>query len=249
MQRTINIPMFEGFYYSIWSNMIEDEERSQKEWIADQYDIDMDEMEDFGGTQDWNDKAQQAIIEAYADIYIDQIRQYLDLDFHIEGKVEMSSPRYYNYTTDKIYVTVSYDGRECELYNKIIALMDKHRDELQELVRHYHTSYDGFWSFMSNDASEWKKRLGLKDEMYLDYVLLYLLYLENKAKGHYRSYEVGHFKDDMASFVAECIEFPAFEFGPYYDSDQEKFDEFQEKLKAIDKHRAAIAAMPTIPGL
>ena len=84
----------------------------------------------------------------------------------------MTSPREYNYSTDKAYKMV--DNIDLD---KIVDLMFKHKDALSKLIYDNHTSYDGFISFMDNTFNEWVEHIKNADsenELYLSYTLAYL---------------------------------------------------------------------------
>jgi len=61
---------------------------------------------------------------------------------------ELWSPKYYNYDTDAIYVTISPE----ELHDIVKGLDPK---GLAERVKANHSSFPGFVSFISNDIETW----------------------------------------------------------------------------------------------
>jgi len=61
---------------------------------------------------------------------------------------EMTSPREYNFTTDRIFCTVSAADVE-----RLKAELDL--EAMAALVKDHFTSYDGFLSFYSNSYDEW----------------------------------------------------------------------------------------------
>lgn len=60
----------------------------------------------------------------------------------------LNSPREYNFTTDRIFCTISEDD-----VRRILSLVDS--DALAALVRDTFTSRDGFISYYSPDVAEW----------------------------------------------------------------------------------------------
>ena len=67
--------------------------------------------------------------------------------------VELSSPKYYNFSTDRIFVKIS-----CKFIEELKKKIDKFA--LGKAILEQFTSRDGFISFYSNDVNEW---LGQKE--------------------------------------------------------------------------------------
>lgn len=170
MKAELNFPSFTGFYYSIWdewfdsdwSNFVED--CQQRGMTHLEYD------EDY--RMDYTAK-QMEIVNEYSHYMIKEYNSVLDLDMKLEGKAEMVSPRYYNYTTDKIYRVVDNINLD-----RIVELMIEHKDKLSKMIYDNHTSYDGFISFMDNTFNEWVEHIknaeNEKNELYLSCTLCYL---------------------------------------------------------------------------
>ena len=109
--------------------------------------------------------------------------------------VEMTSPKYYNFSTDKLWADIELkDGWE----DDVRKFMDENADWLRERIKDDWTSYDGFMSFMSNnfdnlthDEDEdywgdkswyWHLFSGQSDrwECYISTIIGYMMYRENK---------------------------------------------------------------------
>ena len=170
MKAELNFPSFTGFYYSIWD-----------EWFDSEWNYEVDYLENERGlihtewdtdyTTDFTAKRLE-IVDAYADFIIEEYNTYLRLDLKEEGIADMTSPREYNFSTDKAYKMV--DNIDLD---KIVDLMFKHKDALSKLIHDNHTSYDGFISFMDNTFNEWVEHIKNADsenELYLSYTLAYL---------------------------------------------------------------------------
>ena len=65
--------------------------------------------------------------------------------------VEMTSPKYYNYETDRLWADVELSEDWME---KVRAFMDENKDWLRDRIKKDWTSYDGFDSFMSNNFDD-----------------------------------------------------------------------------------------------
>lgn len=87
----------------------------------------------------------QGVMQAYAKEYAEQFSREFDIPLEFDS---MESPKYYNFTTDRIFCRVPLDvctRLESELPHN--ALADQARDMF--------TSRDGFISFYSADIDEW----------------------------------------------------------------------------------------------
>lgn len=89
----------------------------------------------------------QDVHTAYCKAYVSAVAQRFELKIKF---AEMTSPREYNFTTDRIFCRISQKE-----VRRIFKLVDKAK--LNELIRARFTSYDGFISFYPNDLSTWPK--------------------------------------------------------------------------------------------
>ena len=112
----------------------------------------------------------------------------------VEG-VEMVSPKYYNFSTDKLYADVELADNWEEVVRSFMA---ENADWLRERIEDDWTSYDGFMSFMSNNFDDlthdededywgnkswyWHLFSGQSDrwECYISTIIGYVMYRENK---------------------------------------------------------------------
>jgi hypothetical protein len=137
---------FEGFYYSVYDIMIDNIIDSE---IEEGY-LENDDNVDY-----------QIIFEAMAQsIFDDIIEIFIDETFGIVGNdfcstniiyEGLSSPKYYNYSTDKLMAEISYNNYSL-IYGKYII-----NDDFVNYVNESSKSRDGFASFyegINNVASE-----------------------------------------------------------------------------------------------
>lgn len=130
----VNLTFFSGFYESIHkSNFDREEENAMENYPESNWD-------------DFNWKYNE--IE-YCKSYVRAVSS--ELGFEMEF-VKMTSPREYNFTTDKIYVSMKLKDI------KEIAKVALNSEEMKKLVKRRFTSRDGFISFYSNDIEEWKEK-------------------------------------------------------------------------------------------
>lgn len=152
MRLDLEVPGFTGFYDGIWG-------QSENEWNA-AHEMKYGEHEDFeslnfiddwGFGPDYEDKVAQLFAKEYAEIVKSNLG--VEMEF-VESYVQ--SPREYNFTTDRIFAVFDLPDYGV-LVKRLMELADlpEYRTKLAALIKKYHSSYDGFMSFMSDDIEEW----------------------------------------------------------------------------------------------
>lgn len=101
---------------------------------------------------------------------------------------EIYSPKYYNFATDEIEFTVTYNKAD------ILKSATKDKENFNKFLKEKYSSYDGFYSFTSNNFEEWEIDFLENIETAVGAVLSYL------------------FKDEEQNFEEYF-----FENVPYYD--------------------------------
>lgn len=175
----IQLPFFDGFYESVYynSDSIYDEfynnEREYKETYGD--DITDDDLDVRF------DEYQKDVCEAFTECFSNLAPSFVtSVEFS-----EMTSPRYYNFETDKVYanITLSDDWRE-----QVLTFMKENKDWLKKRIYDEWTSRDGFMSFMDNNYDEWLHRFeNTEDEIdprYLSTMIGYIM-MTNNEDVHY----------------------------------------------------------------
>ena len=91
----------------------------------------------------------------------------------------LSSPREYNFSTDKVYarVTLSPGWRD-----DVLGFMRSEKRWLRERIWRDFTDYDGYMSFLSNDMDEWVREIEKDDPdpRYVSRMLGYMMFLGDK---------------------------------------------------------------------
>lgn len=144
-QLKIELP-FDGFYESIHDSNIDNEieQHFQYDFEAGD-DREMTEAEAdavFMADVDW-----KAIQCEYAEAYADAFGS----EFELESLKydDMTSPKFYNFSTDRIFCTVDADE-----FNSKIRKAVESDPAWKEYIRERFTSYDGFWSNYSNNIED-----------------------------------------------------------------------------------------------
>lgn len=139
----IEIP-FPGFYNGVLDMMIDDEILSCFDFEGTG-DTDL-VPDDFHMKYNGHD-GMIAIAKIYAGVFQD----YLDTEFNIKIDLpykDMSSPKEYNFTTDRLFCEISEQG-----IKKLRKIASNKR--LGEVIKARFTSYDGFISSYPNNIVEW----------------------------------------------------------------------------------------------
>lgn len=141
MKHLTAIP-FSGFYESSHNAVIDDaiESYFQDENGEPQY------PDNF-----WENFSYGNIFKEYAKLYCDSFNDWFNeltgLDIKLEFE-SLESPKYYNYSTDRIFANISTEDLK-KLNGYVQA------EVLAETIKNRFTSYDGFISSYSNNIEDW----------------------------------------------------------------------------------------------
>lgn len=172
MIRNIGCYYFPGFYESVFNSaddFFDDELEIKDELGMDNIEVEY-EYDDFNK---YKLDVSMKFMEVYIDTIVEELPEAIteDEDFKfemIDDSVWVSSPRYYNYETDRCYCEIKTNIETLEMIKEYTL---KLRGVKRYILDNF-TSYDGFVSFISNDYDYWK-RLPIID--YEDNMLISLL--------------------------------------------------------------------------
>jgi hypothetical protein len=138
---------FGGFYESMWSSGIDDQEESYAEHLAEEHDVPQSDVAEilFKHTKYHDCYAQVA--EDYVSCFKAFINEGLGMKIKLTYN-DMTSPKYYNFETDNVFADLSYPDA-LRLARRV------GRNALRKAAKDMFTSRDGFISFYRNDISEW----------------------------------------------------------------------------------------------
>ena len=151
----LNLGLFKGFYGSLIESYVDQNVDNDLNEMGIEYD-------DANIEYDFNELAKDIFDYSKYELYS-------DLDFISNMKFkELTSPKYYNYSNDKIYFDCDIDKEK--FIDWLIELTTEGED-IWEMVANeiieIHTSCSGFISFHSNKTKDWIKDLmkfDLEDE-------------------------------------------------------------------------------------
>jgi hypothetical protein len=172
----IVVPCFPGFYNTIYEYHNDDYYSDYLDDLAEEYHIPLDILTAYAERYDIYDidyKAyENTVCENFCDAITDRLQDLLDSDTIKLVYREVISPRYYNYTNDKIEADITYSKKDAEAIDQYIA---DHSDAWKKYLKDHFTSCDGFISFYSNDPEEWDKFDGEIDSVQRRYMLEFIL--------------------------------------------------------------------------
>lgn len=137
------LPLFSGFYYSIWENNIESEEKQIIEYYNEENGTELS-WDDFNWTYDfvsYSKAITEVIMEAIKDEFPGLVVSY---EFE-----ELIQPKEYNFSTDTIYIKLDLDKAV------LLSIIAENREKLTEKIKEKYTSCSGFISWHSNKYEDW----------------------------------------------------------------------------------------------
>lgn len=164
MTETVSIKVpFPGLYHSIIAQELDHVEEREAEYFADERQAEENVPEALRLDQaayaeilyrhsDYK-QAHEAIAKDYCETFEALASESLGFDLGLKFE-EMTSPKYYNFETDRLFATVPFASVE-KLFE--MSKADGHK-ALGKVLAERHTSRDGFHSFYSNDLEEWTEK-------------------------------------------------------------------------------------------
>ena len=144
---------FDGFYNSYISSDIEHQIGQQIEWDIDTFDLNESEqliLVDNYLTVNRSYFYNQ-IAEDYTNFYIDALNERLE-GFTLNAKFSfLTSPREYNFTTDRIFIDIEKN----HAIDFIKYIIKNYKKELEKKIKDRFTSRDGVISFYKNSLDLW----------------------------------------------------------------------------------------------
>jgi hypothetical protein len=129
------LPLFSGFYGSIWDNQDFDGEDEYYDLPSDKY---FDEFVDWAAYHEHIAKQMCSEVEEYLSDFVSNI------EFEC-----ISSPKFYNFENDSIHCEITFDDKVLDEY------LVEHKDKFSEYLKERYTSRDGFVSFFTTDVEPW----------------------------------------------------------------------------------------------
>lgn len=148
--KTVNLN-FGGFYYSIHSELIDS--------MVEMY----EDPNDDGFIKEFDNYSQLHI--DYSKNYVDFINELTDCNFKF---LALNSPKYYNYSTDKI--ECKYTKKDFQLIKKYVKSKNL-QNEVENHIKRITTSVDGYWAFYEYNEVFLPENEGILLQCYLDVIV------------------------------------------------------------------------------
>lgn len=179
------------------------------------------------------------------DKYIDDLNMYLEgiIKLHTFGnKVVVSSPREYNFTTDRIYKNVEMTK---ESYEKLVHFIWKNSYVAKRFFHSHFTSYDGFISYYSNKVDDWiTKPFDKVNDLELSYLircaLVIVLYNTDNWRYDENGKEVNDTQEIESNYLRD-VEMETYEDIEFSYSDYVNWGVYQKELRhAVDRENVLV---------
>jgi hypothetical protein len=198
------LPLFKGFYGTFWDG---DDELNDYCW---NYNVSSDDVQ-----VDWS-----AYHKMVAFTFVEKMQDDLIPMGFIESMTfeKISSPKYYNFENDSIYVTIVPKVEAIKTY------IHQYMSEFDAYVKEKYTSRDGFTSFHPNTAFEW----GLKTDNFN------VLDNDGHTLGCLLDFIMtndGHDDNEYLNAVNECINFD--EYCEIIQRELNDIELFKDRVKVI----------------
>lgn len=151
---------FDGFYCSVFDPQLDDfdgefealfEGRVTKEQEkAIREEVQWNRFDYFD-----NDRYEEDVAKNWVEAFEEKVNELEGLEGLKFKFIAISSPKYYNYSTDKIEVEIT--GLNRKTLRAVAKLMKKHEDKLREQIEDDWKTRSGFWSFMNDSYDFWLK--------------------------------------------------------------------------------------------
>ncbi len=156
----VNIPNFPWFYESILSSLIDSEEEREIEYLIEEWKL--KEWSNYNDLMkiisiDYK-KEREKISKSYFSLWKQIVAPIMaPIWITILEYSGLYSPREYNFSTDSVEFTVEIE------YEKVISFLNENKDDFSKYIERENTSYDWFFSFLSNDFDNYIEEIEQRD--------------------------------------------------------------------------------------
>lgn len=145
----INIP-FPGFYESWLSSDLDNVEEREAEYLAEEHGLEASVAAELIFDHMKYGTAHEHLAKQWVEYFNYHVTEVFDLQLGLAFE-SMTSPREYNFSTDRIFCTISDEAAQ-ELFEAVP------RQVLRATIKDRFTSRDGFCSFYSNNLDTWLEK-------------------------------------------------------------------------------------------
>lgn len=171
--KDVELPFFYGFYNTQYENDYDVDEAIERE--MDYHNSELGQATVYGDFEFDSNSYRNTIVECFVHTLESHLPDWVKA---IENP-ELWSPRYYNFQTDKIYVTLTLTD---DWRNKVVDFFEENAEWLRKRIKEDWTSRSGFTSFMENDYDLFLEHTMCEEALYISTILQYAIELNEKKE-------------------------------------------------------------------
>jgi hypothetical protein len=169
--KDVELPFFYGFYNTQYENEYDVDEAIEHE--MDYHNRELGQSTVYGDFEFDSNSYRNTIVECFVHTLENHLPDWVEA---IENP-ELWSPRYYNFQTDKIYVTLILTD---DWKNKVVDFFEENAEWLRKRIKEDWTSRSGFTSFMENDYDLFLEHTMCEEPLYISTILQYAIELNTE---------------------------------------------------------------------
>lgn len=169
----VELPFFYGFYNSQYENDYDVDEAIERE--IEYHNNELGQATVYGDFEFDSNSYRNDIVDCFVNTLVQYLPDWVE---SIENP-ELWSPRYYNFQTDKIYVTLTLTD---DWRNKVVDFFEENAEWLRKRIKEDWTSRSGFNSYMENDYDLFMEHTMCEEPLYISTILQYAIELNEKKE-------------------------------------------------------------------
>lgn len=171
--KDVELPFFYGFYNSQYENDYVVDEAIEHE--MDYRNNELGQATVYGDFEFDSNSYRNIIVDCFVHTLENHLPDWVDA---IENP-ELWSPRYYNFQTNKIYVTLTLTD---DWKNKVVDFFEENAEWLRKRIKEDWTSRSGFNSYMENDYDLFLEHTMCEEPLYISTILQYAIELNEEKE-------------------------------------------------------------------
>lgn len=171
--KDVELPFFYGFYNSQYENEYDVDEAIENK--MDYHNNKLGQATIYGDFEFDSNSYRNTIVECFVHTLENHLPDWVE---SIETP-ELWSPCYYNFQTDKIYVTLTLTD---DWRNKVVDFFEKNAEWLKKRIKEDWTSRSGFLSYLENDYDLFLEHTMCEEPLYISTILQYAIELNEEKE-------------------------------------------------------------------
>lgn len=171
--KDVELPFFYGFYNTKYENDYAVDEAIYEKSVY--HNTELGQSTVYGDFEFDSNSYRNIIVECFVHTLKSHLPDWVET---IENP-ELWSPRYYNFQTDKIYVTLTLTD---DWRNKVVDFFEENAEWLRKRIKEDWTSRSGFNSYMENDYDLFMEHTMSEEALYISTILQYAIELNEEKE-------------------------------------------------------------------